>query len=105
MDDPGAVRLVDRPRHGLDESRRLAGRPGRPVEPVRQAPSRDVLHLEERLPVVVADGVDLDDVRVLEPRDHLGFGQEPRGVLRRCMGAGPDHLQRHDPIEPELPPW
>ena len=47
-------------------------------------PAVHELHEQVRLPVVLADLVDLDDVRVLEPGDGLGLGPEPR----RLVGVG-----------------
>ena len=87
MDDPLPVRLGHGAGQGLDQPRRLAGRPRGAVEPVGQAPAADVLHLEVGEAVVLADVEDLDDVGVLELGDGLGLGQEAGGGLGRRRGA------------------
>ena len=82
MDDSMPVRLGD--------AARPASRPARPpAGPARacrrasvQAAALDVLQLEERQAVGLADVVDLDDVGVLQPGDRLGLGQE----ADRCFG-------------------
>src|SRR5262249_21682080 len=42
----------------------------------------------------------MDDIRVVQPGD--GLGQEAEGGLGPGVVAGQDHLQRRDPVEPEL---
>ena len=87
-------------------STRLGGplrQPGRAVEPLVQAAAGQVLQLEERQAAGLADGVDLDDVRVLELGDRLGLAEEAGDGLGRGVRAGQDHLERARAIEPDLP--
>ena len=102
MDDPQPVRLVDGAGQRLDQPGRVAGRPGGAVEAVGQAAPGDVLQREVRAAVVVAEGVDLDDVRVVQPGDGLGLGQEADGRLGPGVVAGQDHLQGDEAVEPDL---
>ena len=76
MNDPQPVRLMDGAGEGLDQPGRVPRRPRRAVEPVGQAAPGDVFHLEVRAAVAVAEGEDLDDVGMVQPRDRLGLGQE-----------------------------
>ena len=64
---------------------RRAGRPGCPA---------DELHLEVRVPAVLVDVEDLDNVGMLEPGDGLGLGDEAEGGLAPGVRTGQDHLQR-----------
>ena len=70
-------------------------------QPPRERAPRDVLHREERVPVHLADIVDLHDVRVLEPRDRLDLHAEA-GQLLRPDAQARDHLQRDRALELDL---
>ena len=99
MDDAAGVGEVDRPGEQLDE---MGGRPQRLRRPADLALQRvpvDQLQGEERPAGVLADLVDLDDVRVREPGDDLGLGPEPVVVAVVGVAAGPDHLQRDEPVQ------
>jgi hypothetical protein len=48
--------------------------------------------------VVLADLVDLHDVRVLQARHCLGLGAEAGQVVGPGVGPGQDHLQRHQAV-------
>ena len=76
--------------------------PGRAVEPTVEAAAVDVLQLEERQAVGLADVADLDDMGVLEMRDRAGLGQEPRQRLGPGMGAAQDHLDGADAAQHDL---
>ena len=102
MDDPQPVHLVDRPGERLDQPGRVPWRPRLAAQAAGQAAAGDVFHLEIRPALVLAEGEDLDDVRVVQPRDGLGLGEEPDGRLGGRMVAGQDRLERDDPVEPEL---
>ncbi len=52
---------------------------------------------------MLASLVDLDDLRVLQPSDRVGFGQETGPALRFGVRAGQDHLQRNHPVGMRLP--
>jgi hypothetical protein len=47
--------------------------------------------------VVLADLVDLHDMRVLQTRDGLGFGAEALEIGRAGVAAAEDHLEGHQP--------
>ena len=75
----------DRPGQGLDQPG--GGRRGeRPVpQPVRERPAGEVLEGEERPALGVRpELVDLDDVRVRQPGDQLGLGQDARSSAEAC---------------------
>ena len=83
--------------------RGLLGVPGYPIEPLIETAAGDILQLEERQPVGLADMVYLDDIRMLELSDCLGFRHEADGGLRRGMRTGEDHLESAGAIEPDPP--
>ena len=91
------------PRQRFDQLGRPPRRPGRAVEPPVQAAAGDVLQLEERQAVGLADVVDLHDVGVLKPGDRLRLGQEASGRLDAGMGAAQDHLQDAGAVQKDLP--
>ena len=67
-----------------------------PPDQLGQRLARDVLHGDERLAVVLADVVDGDDVRVLQPR------REPRLALEALADVGvvdAQHLDRDEAID------
>ena len=82
-----------------------AARGGRGLPPsLRSSESAlDEFEREERLAVVLADVVDLDDVRMLELGDRLGLDVWKRASLMGAgMGARQDHLEGHESVEPAL---
>ena len=84
---------------------RAASSTGWGLPPIRrgEAAALDVLEREVGQAVVLADLVDLDDVRVLDRGDGPGLGLEPDEVPGLRTGPGPDHLQGDEPVEPRLP--
>ncbi len=98
MHNPLAVGLVDRPGDGPHQARGVPEGTRGPVEFVGQTATGDVLHLDERMPVKVADRVDLDDVGMLKAGDRLGLGQEPGLLGGRGVRPRQDHLKRHHPV-------
>ena len=52
--------------------------------------------------LAAADRVDRDNVRMAQPRDELGLGQEPPEWAGGCEVISADRLDRHDPAEPQL---
>ena len=78
------------------------GRLGRPVEPIGEAASLDVFHFKIRAALTVAEGEDLDNVGMVQPRDRFGFSQETQSGFGRRVMSGKDHLDRDDAIEPQL---
>ena len=83
------------PRRGPARGCRRGGRPGcrRRRTPARSTGGRRWS----------PTSIDLDDVRVLQPGDRLGLGQEADGGLGPGVVAGQDHLEGDDAVEPELP--
>src|SRR5262249_28832755 len=99
---PLRVRRLHGPGQWFYKSRRLSGWQGVTPEFLVQAAAGAVFQGEEGQALVLADLVDLDDVRVLQPSDGLGFGLEPRQLIPGGSGARPDHLQGHQAAGPEL---
>ena len=83
--------------------RRLVHRLRLAADPLRQAAAIDVLEREIGQPFVLADLVDLHDVRVLQTGDRLGLGVEPGQLLRPGVCAGQHHLQGDDAVQLRLP--
>ena len=102
MDDPPAMGLGDGARQDLDQRGGPFGRPGRAVEPLRQAPPFKILELEIRPLVVVAEAVDLDDIGMAQLRDRLGLGKEANRSLVTGVLARQDHLERDHAVELDL---
>ena len=75
-----------------------AGR-GTPAEPARQVAPLDELQGEVGRAGLLADLVDLDDVRVLQPGDGLGLAAEPLPTLGRQVRPGQDHLEGDGPVQ------
>jgi hypothetical protein len=104
MHDPLAVGVVHGPGQRLDQPggvrRRDAGlaRPLRPRQGVVEAAAGHVLQAQERHALGVADLVDLDDVRVLEPGDRLRLPAEPVDGIP-AGHAALEHLDRDDAVE------
>ena len=67
-----------------------------------QAAAVAELQREERQAVVLADLVDLHDVRVLQPGDGLGLGAEAGQLVRAGVAAGEDHLQGDDAVRASI---
>jgi hypothetical protein len=57
---------------------------------------------KKRYPRVLADLVDLHDVRVVQPGDRLGLDPEPRPRLVRGRARRLDHLQGHEAVQVQL---
>src|SRR5262245_39392916 len=70
---------------------------------LRQGAAVHQLHREVRQSVVLADLVDLDDVRVRQPCHRLGLGAEAIANAGRGVLARQHHLERDEPVEPSLP--
>ncbi len=103
MHDPHPVRRMDGPGQVLDQRRRLLGRQWSPVDLAVQTAAGTILECEEWLAIMLGDFVDLDDVRVTEPGDGLGFGAETREIGFTGMAARQEHLEGDRSIEAQLP--
>src|SRR5438874_2652084 len=64
-----------------------------------QAAALDQLHGEVVLPLVFADVVDGDDVRMIEATALLGFDAEASDLFGRGELAGEDHLEGDDAVQ------
>ena len=69
----------------------------------REISAVDQLHAEVMMAFVLADLVDRHDVRMIQVRRGLRFHPEPLEILGRRESAGPDHLQRQDAVQADLP--
>jgi hypothetical protein len=103
VDDPFGMRHVNGTGQRLDEQGRLARRPGRAVQPARQAAAFDPLQGQERPASVRADLEDLHDVWVLDPRRQLRLQSEAQLLGRGRELTRQHHLQGHQPVEPPVP--
>ena len=103
MHDAALVGGVHGAGQGFDQRGGVARRQRGAVELLRQAAAVDVFQREVRQAFVLADFVDLHDVRVLQARDGFGFGAESSPLVRRGVLAGQDHLQGDDAVERDLP--
>jgi hypothetical protein len=103
MDDAPFVGMLHGAGQRQDELRRLPRRDGRTVQMLRQAAAADVLQRQIRAAVLLADLEDLHDARMLHLGDGFGFGAEAGQVLRAGVHARQHHLQRHQPIQAQLP--
>ena len=77
----------------------LAAGLGRAGQAVVEAAALEQLQGHERQAVGLADVVDLDDVRMVQPRDRLGLDAEASELLGAGVTAAADHLQGHQPVQ------
>ena len=71
-------------------------------EPILQRRALQILHDDERSPVLLADVVDRADVRVVQRRRRLRFAREPAqrlGIPRELFG---DELERNGTAQPRI---
>ncbi len=99
---PRAMRHGQGAGQGLDDPGRVLDRLGLAADPIRQAAAGEILEREVRQAVVPADLEDLDDVRVVDGGDRAGLGLEPGQVPGPGTGAGADHLEGDEAVEPGL---
>ena len=99
VEDARGVRGVQRVGQLPDPRRREAERRGRAAQAVAQRPAREVRHDEERHPVLLAEVVDRQDVRMLEGRDDARLAQEALDEVRILRVRGVDHLDGDRPRE------
>ncbi len=103
VDDPAAVGHVHGPGQRLDDPGRVLDGLRLGGDPLRQAAPIEELQREIGQAVVLADLEDLDDVRVVDGGDGAGLGLEAGQVAGSRAGAGEDHLERDQAVEPGLP--
>ena len=85
MNDVVLVGVVHRASQCFDELRRCQWSLRPAVERLGQARPLDELQRQKRTAILLADFVDLDDVRMLEARDGLCLGLADG--LRRCRAS------------------
>ena len=100
MDDASRVRVRERGGDGGAESPRLLPAERATADDRMQAVALDELEDEHRLPAVLEDVVEPDDVRVLEPGECRGLALEARAELLVVGDPGVQHLERHLAPEP-----
>jgi hypothetical protein len=103
VDDAALVRVADRQRQRPHQLRRRPRRLRFAGEVLGEAAAADPLQRQERPAVVLAHLVNLDDVGVLQPGDRLGFPTEACQLVGAGVGPGTQDLQRHHPVQGELP--
>ncbi len=102
MNNSLRVGVLHRLREREDQFGRRARGPRLALNPLRERVPLDIFHHQVRSPVVLADLVQLADVRMLEPRDGLGLGAEPLPRFARGLARQLDHLDRHVPPQGRL---
>ncbi len=103
MDDPAQMGIVDRSSQEFDEAGRFHGVLKRAGQASIQSSAGGVFEHEVSHALVFPDLEDRDQVGVLEPGRCLGLRLEARRGSRVSIGIGANDLQRHDPLEPDLP--
>ena len=71
-------------------------------EPILQRRALQILHDDERAPVLLADVVDRADVRVVQRRRRPRFAREPAQRLRIPRELFGDELERHGTVQPRV---
>src|SRR5947209_12855436 len=95
---------MDGPTH-LDEqvAKPTDGRPWAFGEELRETAAGDELHREVLPPVVFADFIDGQNVRVVEVRRRLGLLLEPDAIRLTGELAAQNHLDGDGPVQTHLP--
>ena len=96
VQQPAAVRVVQRVGHRRDDANHLGGRdaPGVASQQPRGVDPVDELHRDPQPAVELAAVVDRDDVRMTQGGHHLGFEIETPAVLLVVADRVAEHLQR-----------
>ncbi len=101
MHQPQLMRGVNRQGHHADQRRHVAHLHRAGTKAVSQRAAADVLQCQIRLTAGDSNLVDLHNVRMLHPRQGLGFALQPQfGVA--IPGAGAQHLQGHRAPQTEV---
>ena len=102
MNDAAVVRVIERLQHLYGILECLVRRQTSPDEPLGQGLSLDVLHDQERTPIVLGKVVEDADAGMLERADGARFALET-GAIRRNGGAiGVQQLQCDGPFQPDV---
>ena len=99
MDDPGRVGGMDGAREGLGQRGGLARGHGLLGQPLGEAAALGEFQREIGAMVVLADGVDGDDVRMSQPGDGVGFGPKPFDLLLGRELTFDEGLEGHEAAE------
>ena len=67
-----------------------------------EAASLQILQRHERQAVMLANGVNLHDVRVLQAGDRFGLDAEPGEIVLAGVCPGADHLDRDQTLQPHV---
>jgi hypothetical protein len=97
------VSVLHRAGQGLDQMGGVARRLRGAGDLLPETAAVDVFQGEIRASLLLADFVDLHDVRVLQLGHGFGFVAEARQLLGPGMGAGQDHLQGYQAVEFDMP--
>src|ERR1700722_9531954 len=93
------MRVMDRANDWQQRANRVAASRRSAVESFRKTATLDIFQRKKHPPADFADLEQLHDVRMLQSRDGLGFGEEPRAVGVASVIAGENHLQGHQASE------
>jgi hypothetical protein len=93
------VRVVDSLRDSLEVGGSAPGRQGPVADELREVLALDEVHREERLAVVLADVMDGNDVRVLQPGGGFRLGAKSPQGSGVGLAAGQDHLEGNDAVQ------
>ena len=102
MDDPLAVRFLQRLGHLADDAHRFARLHGAAAEDGRQRLALDQLHHDEDLLALLFDGEDGGDVGVIELGDGARLAQEARLPLRIVGDVVGEDLDGHFAQQPRV---
>ncbi len=104
MNHPAQVGVVERVGDLGQEPAHLVHRLARgPGQQLAQMPAAHQRHHEIRDPVALAHVVDRDDVAMGQLRPGLRFAGEAHADRRIVRHLGRQHLDRHRPVQPEVP--
>jgi hypothetical protein len=101
--DPLLVDFVDRPGQGFHEGGRFLSAQWPAAHPLRQAAAIDKLQSHKRPPVLLADLINLHDVRMLQAGHGFRLDPEPRQQLPCGVVGVQHHLDGDQAIQALLP--
>ena len=102
MNDAAVVRVIERLQHLHGILERLVRGQTSPNEPLGQGFSLDVLHDQERTPIVLGKVVEGADPGMLERADGARFTLEPGAIGGNGGAIGIEQLQCNDPFQTDV---
>src|SRR5262249_28343701 len=102
VDEAGLMRVVHRAGQQFDEFGGAAAWLGRARQTLPEVAAVQVFQGEVRPARVLADFVNLHDVRVLQPGERLSLFAEALDFIRVGEDAGLDHFQSDDAVQGQL---